>query len=97
MTEKKIQARAPGMEELVDAFEVAVAESTERWSEVKLEDGSVLRLKPVVLSAIRLAEKYDQDGNPIYSVKVNQVMAVASAPEHLRKGATTTATDTTKH
>lgn len=94
MAEKKIKAEVPGIG-LVDAFEVAVDESTERWSEVKLEDGSVLRTKPVVISAIRVHGKYDQDGNPIYSLKVNQVMTVASVPEHLRKNAI--ATDTAKH
>ena len=87
MAEKKIQAQVPGVDGLVDAFEVSVDESTERWSEVKLADGSVLRIKPVVISAIRVDGKYDQDGNPIYSVKVNQIMTVASAPERLRKGA----------
>ena len=86
MAEKKVKVQIPGQPGPVDAVEVSVAESTERWTEVQLEDGSVVRLKPVVVGAIRVEGQYDQDGNPVYSLKVNQIMVVASAPEHLRKG-----------
>jgi hypothetical protein len=86
VSEKKVKFQMPGQAAPVDAVEVAVAESTERWSEVHLEDGTVLRLKPVVVGAIRVDGQYDQDGNPVYSLKVNQIMIVGSAPEHLRKG-----------
>jgi hypothetical protein len=86
MAEKATKVEVPGAAGLVDAFEVSVSESTERWTEIRLDDGSVLRLKPVVLSALRLVDRFDPDGNPLYLLKVNQVMTVASAPEHLRKG-----------
>lgn len=69
----------------VDGFEVAVRESTERWSEITLEDGSVLRLKPTVLSAVRIEGQYDPDGNPLYALKAGQVLTVYSAPENLRR------------
>ena len=87
MAEKKIKAQVPGFG-TVDAFEVGVDQSTERWSEITLMDGSVIRIKPIVIGAMRVEGKYDQEGNPVYSLKVNQVMVVASSPEHLRKGAT---------
>lgn len=69
----------------VDGFEVSVKESTERWTEILLDDGSVLRLKPSVISAIRIEGHYDPEGNPMYALKAGQVMIVASAPEHLRR------------
>jgi len=47
----------------------------------------VLRLKPVVVGAVRIEGHYDPDGNPMYALKANQVMIVTSAPDHLRKGA----------
>ena len=84
--EKKVKAEIPGSG-LLDGAEVPVTETTERWSEVRLEDGTVLRLKPVFISAVRIDNKYDKEGNPVYSIKVNQIMVVASAPEHLRKPA----------
>jgi hypothetical protein len=82
---KKLKIDLPGIG-LTDAVEVSVMESTERWSEVKLDDGTVLRLKPVVLAAVRVEGHYDPEGNPMYSLRVNQIMTVSSAPDHLRKG-----------
>jgi hypothetical protein len=83
--EKKTKVDLPG-KGLVDASEVAVNESTERWTDVLLADGSVLRIKPVVLAALRIDNEYDAEGNPLYQVKVNQIMTV-TAPEHLKKSA----------
>lgn len=88
MSEKKIgPIQIPGITGPREATEVSIKESTERWTEVVLDDGSILRIKPVVLSAIRMDDLYDQDGNPVYQLKVNQLMTVASAPDHLKKSA----------
>ena len=84
MPEKRVKAELAGVG-LVDGFEVNVAESTERWTEIKLEDGSVLRAKLVIMGAIRLDGRYDQDGNPVYSLKIGPVMTVLTAPDHLRQ------------
>jgi hypothetical protein len=70
----------------VDGSEVQVAEATERWSEVTLEDGTVLRVKPNVMSAIRVDGQYDAEGNPVYAVKGSQVVMIASTPSNLRRG-----------
>ena len=85
MPEKKVRVEIPGTGP-VDGFEVGVSESTERWTEVRLEDGTVLRTKQVIIAAIRIDGRYDADGNPVYSLKINPIMAMVSAPEHLRKG-----------
>jgi hypothetical protein len=94
VADKKIKANVPGVGDALDAIEVPISDTTERWTEVTLEDGSVIRVKPVVIAAARVEGKYDQEGNPIYSLRLSQVMVVASVPERLRKNA---ATDTTKH
>jgi hypothetical protein len=90
MPEKKIKfpfpdPTAPGGMIMVDGNEVAVTESTERWTELHLEDGTVMRVKPNVISAIRIADRYDQEGNPMYAMRGGQIAMVVSAPEHLRK------------
>lgn len=85
MPEKKTKITLPNG--VFDGNEVAISESTERWSDIKLEDGTVLRLKPSVFSAIRIDGQYDQDGNPMYAVKSTNAMVIVSAPDHLRKGA----------
>src|SRR5665213_1623025 len=55
MAGRKIQVPFPTPEStLVDAYEVDIMESTERWTEVHLEDGSILRFKPSILSALRI-------------------------------------------
>lgn len=74
-----------------DGSEVPVAQATERWSEVTLEDGTVLRVKPNVMSAIRMDDQYDADGNPVYAVKGNQIITIASTPASLRRGGSGTA------
>ena len=85
MPEKRVTVQLPNGG-AADGFEVGVAEATERWTDIKLEDGSALRIKAVIIGAVRVEGQYDQEGNPLYMVKANQVMTV-SAPDHLRKGA----------
>lgn len=69
-----------------EGWEVSVKESTERWSEVTLEDGTVLRVKPSVIGAVRMDNMYDAEGNPVYALKATQTMAIVNCPEHLKKG-----------
>lgn len=52
-----------------DAEEVQMIESVERWSELRLDDGTVLKIKPVVTSILRVPGQYDPEGNPICVVK----------------------------
>ncbi len=84
MTEKKTKAQFG--EHQSDAVEVAVGETTERWSEAVLDDGSILRVKIIVLRVFRAVGRYANDGNPMYSVKMSHVVDVNS-PENLKKGA----------
>jgi hypothetical protein len=79
---KKMNIPGLGM---VEGTEVTLIESIERWTELKLDDGSVLRIKPVVISILRIDGRYDPQGNPMYVLQAGQTMALASVPEHLRK------------
>lgn len=82
---KTTKVQLPGGK-VVDALEVAVEEATERWTDLKLADGTTIRIKTVVLAVVRLEGEFDAEGQPLYQIKANQIMT-ASAPEHLRKGA----------
>lgn len=84
MPEKRTKIQLPGLG-LVDAIEVDILESNERWTEIKLADGTTIRTKPVILSVLRVENKFDPEGNPIYQLKANQVMT-ANVPEELKKG-----------
>lgn len=68
-----------------EGTEVAVEQSTERWSEVKLEDGTVFRLKATVMSAVRIEGEYDPAGNPMYALRAQPVIDVVEIPEHLKR------------
>lgn len=83
--ERKVKVPMPPDGRIVEGFEVPVMESIERWTEIKLEDGTVLRVKPSVISAIRIPGQYDPEGNPMYALKAINAMMVAEAPAHLRR------------
>jgi hypothetical protein len=70
-----------------DGWEVPVRESTERWTEVTLEDGTVIRLKIMVIGAVRIDGEYDADGNPAYSLKMNPLIITANSDPRLRRPA----------
>jgi hypothetical protein len=70
--------------------DVAINEQTERWSEIMLEDGSKLRVKPNVVSVIRVEGQWDSDGHPLYAIKSNIIMTVVDSPAHLKRGAAAT-------
>lgn len=52
---------------------VKIVEYKENWSEYKLENGAIIRLKPVVTDII-LKDKRNNDGSPIYSVSFQPII-----------------------
>ncbi len=81
---------------MLEGYDVAIRESTERWTELTLEDGSVLRVKPMVVGAIRIDGQWDPEGNPVYALKGGpNVSMLASVPDHLKKPGTTSGTKKT--
>jgi hypothetical protein len=70
---------------MVSGTEVSVEESLERWSDVTLEDGARIRLKGSVVSAVRVDNEYDPQGNPLYIVNVTPVMSILEMPDDLKQ------------
>lgn len=68
-----------------EGTEVQVEELSERWSEFTLSDGTIVRAKATLLSAVRADDEYDAAGNPFYFVNLSPVVTIASSPENLRK------------
>jgi hypothetical protein len=83
--ERKVKLTIPNLGP-VEGTEVQILESTERWSDIKLADGTTLHLKPVVLSVARIDGRYGPQDNPMYAVSAGQAMT-SDAPDHLRRGA----------
>jgi hypothetical protein len=84
MSERKVAVMLPTGEK-AEAVEVQVEESTERWSEFTLQDGTIMRVKATILSAARIDGQYDQAGNPMYVTNVTPVMTIVNVPERYRK------------
>jgi hypothetical protein len=59
-----------------DSIEVSIDEAKENWSEYKLSDGTLLRARPVITSVFHVKGQYSPDGEPIYLVRSQLVIAV---------------------
>jgi hypothetical protein len=53
-----------------------VTESREPWSEYVLEDGTKIRLKQTLVNVIRLDDKKNQNGEPVYSIQSQPTMSI---------------------
>jgi len=70
----------------VQGTDMEIEESSEKWSEMKLHDGTRIRVKSVVTQVIRMDGAYDNEGNPVYVVKTSPVISVISTPDFLKRG-----------
>jgi hypothetical protein len=70
---------------MVDGVEVMVKESTERWSEFTLEEGTVMLAKQSLTSCVRLDGQYDQEGQPLYVGRGAPIITLKSVPDALLK------------
>lgn len=65
------------------AEKVSIKESREAWSDYTLEDGAVVRVRPIIARALRTGE-FDAEGNPIYQLTISNVVFV-EVPDKLKK------------
>jgi len=70
--------------ELCDAEEVRIESMEEGVNSYRLDDGSVIKARNVFVEVVRLLDRYDKDGQPVYVVKSQNIVSV-SAPEELRR------------
>lgn len=68
------------------AQDVDVLQAKEVWSEYQLADGTVLRIKPVMITISRIEGEHTIEGDPVYNMKSTLVTDVR-APQELRKSA----------
>lgn len=69
---------------MVSATTIGFQVGGEHFNEYVLDDGTLLRLKPVMTEILRVDDMYDGEGNPVYVAKAQNVV-VASSPDKLRK------------
>lgn len=81
--ERKTKVNYKG--KVVDAVEMDF-KAKEEWNLYELSDGTILRMKPVAVTIVKVLNEYDDAGNPAYSIQSSNVLGVSS-PEELRKEA----------
>lgn len=67
-------------------FQPDVENGGEQWSVYALQDGTTLKVRPVVTDVLRLENAWDQNGNPVYTVSSSLVVA-ANPPDSLKRKA----------
>lgn len=70
---KKIRDEETG-EEVVGTV-LDVVESRETYSRILLEDGTLIRVRPVIVEVVRI-ERMSEDGKPAYKIDGQLVMSV---------------------
>ncbi len=84
--EKKVKVPYPTQTSpMKDGVRVSVTEALERSTEVTLADGTKIRLKASVLAAFRIEGEYDLEGNPAYSVQIQNTISIEDSPDHLKR------------
>ena len=66
--------------EEVVATKVNIIESVERFSQIRLDDGTIINIKASPQEVPRIENKFDHNGNPIYVVNSTNVVTVHSSP-----------------
>ena len=61
--------------------EVEVVETREVWSEYRLTDGTVLRVKPIMIAISRIEDARGAEGEPVYTMKSTLITDVRAAPQ----------------
>jgi hypothetical protein len=51
----------------------------------QLDDGTELRLRPVVVEVIRIDGEWDDEGNPIYVARTTQIVSATATPARRKK------------
>jgi len=66
-----------------EGYQREIVEEITPWSQFKLDDGTIIKIKVLVLSVLR-TDQYTPSGEPIYSVKSHNV-TISQSPEDLKK------------
>ncbi len=72
--------------EPIEGSAIQIRQSVERYSDVELADGTVIRIKPSVTQVVRLKERWDDLGNPVYIVASQNIVVIEKIDEQLKRG-----------
>lgn len=78
--ERKRQLPGPDGKPL-QVTEVGFRATGEHWNEYLLDDGTVARVKLVVVNVYRVDGQTDPKGQPVYLIESNNVLAISASEE----------------
>ena len=70
--------------EEVEGLVVKVTKADEPFSHITLEDGTEISMRTNVTQVIRLVDRWDEKGNPVYSIEANG-STVINTPDNLKR------------
>ena len=65
-----------------DLVSVPIDSSAEQYNTYHLQDGTTLRVRLVMMDVLKAEGAFDQEGNPIYLLKSQNVVTVIPKPKH---------------
>jgi len=74
-----------GKIDLSEGEEVDFENEKEEWNVYKLADGTILKIKLVLVNVVRSRDNYDSLGNPIYGITSQNIVKVLNVPEKLKQ------------
>lgn len=83
MSRKSIPDPADPTKEVM-ATTVKIVAAEEPFAYISLEDGSTLTIRHTFLEVVRVEDRWDGQGNPMYTV-TSQLAMMVESPEELRK------------
>lgn len=75
MANQKIRTILPSGEQ-VWGTPVSIDESVERFSDLVLEDETILKVKVVPTNVLRIDDRWDSEGNPLYLLKSQTLVVI---------------------
>ncbi len=70
--------------EEVEATPLDINQTNEYWNQYLLDDGTVIKMKLVATKILRVENKFDNEGNPVYIVQSTNITSV-NAPDNLKR------------
>lgn len=58
--------------------------ANESWNEYRLEDGTLVRVRVIMVRAVRREGQFNEQGSPMYDLEMQQIVHVDAPPEICR-------------
>jgi len=70
---------------MVPADRLAFEANKEPWTEYRLEDGTVLKVRIILANVARLVDRYKPDGEPIYVLGLGAMPVLEVSPDLIQR------------